>query len=124
MRESPAGFEKAIRIPDGLLILWYNPRPMNRRRLCVTLLAILAVQMIGGMAAASFCPDPCPDDVDGAGCPPVCALCTSCTHAQTGIVQDAASGMPSMSTLRFVPRQAAAASSQPAGDIFHVPLGG
>ena len=97
---------------------------MMRRRLCVALLAILAVQMIGGMAPAPVCPDPCPDDDDGAGCPPVCALCTSCTHALTGIVQDSASGLPSMSTQRFVPRQPAAASSQPAGEIFHVPLGG
>jgi hypothetical protein len=102
--------------------MWYKPPLMIRRGLSLTLLVIFAVQLLGGMALASGCPDPCPDDAEGTGCPPICALCTSCTHAQTGIVQHSASAMPRMSTHRFVPQQSVSASSQPADDIFHVPL--
>jgi len=95
---------------------------MTRRGLCLTLLVIFAVQLLGGMALASACPEPCFDDADGTGCPPICALCTSCTHAQTGIVQHSASGMPVMSMHRFVAQQSASPSSQLADDILHVPL--
>jgi len=97
---------------------------MSRRGLTVTLLAILAVQLLGGMALASACPEPCPDDTEDTGCPPVCALCTSCTHAQTAIVQHASARMPLMATQRVVPQQAASTSSPRTDDIFHVPLPG
>lgn len=96
---------------------------MVRRGLCLTLLLIFAAQLLGGMVVASVCQNPCPDDA-GSGCPPICALCTICTHAQTGLVQHSVSGKPLMSTHRFVPQQAASASSQLADDIFHVPLPG
>jgi len=88
----------------------------------MTLLALIALQLVGGMAFASVCVEPCPDDTEETSCPPVCALCTSCTHAQTGIVQHAASSTPLTSTHRFVPRQSATPSSRLAADIFHVPL--
>jgi hypothetical protein len=95
---------------------------MRRRGLSVTLLVVFAVQLLGAMAFASVCLEPCPDDVDGASCPPVCALCTSCTHAQTAIVQHALNAMPLMSTQPLVQQLPAATSSQLADDIFHVPL--
>jgi len=95
---------------------------MIPRGLSATLLVIFAMQLLGGMALASVCPDPCPDDASGTGCPPICALCTSCTHAQPGIVQQSASSTPSMPAHRFVPQQPAASSLQLAADIFHVPL--
>lgn len=97
---------------------------MRRRGLSVTLLVVLAVQLLGSMAFASVCLEPCPDDTEETSCPPVCALCTSCTHAQTAIVQHASGGMPLMSTHRFVPQRPASPSSQLAADIFHVPLPG
>jgi hypothetical protein len=95
---------------------------MRRRGLSVTLLVLIAVQLLGSMAFASVCLEPCPDDTQGTSCPPVCALCTSCTHAQTAIVQHTASGLPLMSTHRFVPQTPTSPCSQVATDIFHVPL--
>ena len=97
---------------------------MRRRGLLVTLLVIIAVQLLGSMTFASVCPEPCPDDTDGASCPPVCAVCTSCTHAQTAIVQHAVSGTLLTSTHQFLPQEPASTSSQRADDIFHVPLPG
>ena len=98
---------------------------MRRHRgLTAILLVVLAVQLLGTMAFASICPDPCPDDAEDTSCPPVCTLCTGCTHAQTAIVQHAASGVPLMSPQAFVAQQAASTSSKLAADIFHVPLAG
>jgi hypothetical protein len=102
--------------------MWYNPRPMLRRNVSIALLAMIALQLLGGMAFASVCVEPCPDDTEESSCPPVCALCTSCTHAQTGIVQHAASSTPLTSTHRFVAQPPTSPASQLADDIFHVPL--
>lgn len=104
--------------------MWYNARPMLRRNVSVALLAIVALQLLGGAAFASVCPEPCPDDAEGTGCPPLCALCTSCTHAQTAIVQDWTNGLPFLSAARFLPPQPGSTSQQLADDIFHVPLPG
>jgi len=97
---------------------------MHRRGLSVMLLALIAVQLLGSMAFASVCLEPCPDDTEGTSCPPVCALCTSCTHAQTAIVPHATSGSPLTSLHRFAAQPTASPSSQLAADIFHVPLFG
>jgi hypothetical protein len=86
------------------------------------LLVLVAVQLLGGVAFASTCPDSCPDDAQGTSCPPICALCTSCTHAQTAIVQRSIVGTPLMATHHFVPQQRLSISSQLTSDIFHVPL--
>lgn len=102
--------------------MWYNRRPMLRRNVSVALLAMIAVQLLAGVAFASVCVEPCPDDTDETSCPPVCALCTSCTHAQTWIVQHAASETPLTTTHRFVAQPPTSPSSQLAADIFHVPL--
>jgi hypothetical protein len=104
--------------------MWYNPRPAMRRTLSMTLLAMIALQLLSGMAFATVCFEPCPDDADGTSCPPVCAVCTSCTHAQTAIVQHVAVGVPLMAEHRFVAQPPAWTSSQRAVDIFHVPLRG
>lgn len=104
--------------------MWYNSRPMPRRGLSLTLLALVALQLLGAMAFASVCLEPCPDDEEGASCPPVCAVCTSCTHAQTGIVQHSAGATPLISKNRFVPQQPGSICPQLASDIFHVPLPG
>ena len=104
--------------------MWYNSRPMRRRGLSVTLLFLIAVQLLGSMAFASVCPEPCPDDTEETSCPPVCALCTSCTHAQTAIVQHGAIETPLTSTHRFGAQPPASPASQLAADIFHVPLFG
>ena len=93
-----------------------------RRTISVTLLAVLAVQFVGGMVFASVCLEPCPDDTETTSCPPVCSLCTSCTHAQTGIVRSAVSSSPAPSGHRLVPQQPASTPSQLAADVFHVPL--
>jgi hypothetical protein len=102
--------------------MWYKARPMARRGLSATLLVILAVQLFGVLAFASVCPEPCPDDAQGTRCPPICALCTTCTHAQPALVQRSAAGAPLISTRHFVPQQRLSISSQLADDIFHVPL--
>lgn len=96
---------------------------MSRRSLTVTLLALLAVQLLGGLVFASVCPEPCPDDAPGATCPPICALCTSCTHAQQAIVQQTPVTAVELITAPHVfPSRDGAAPSQLAADIFHVPL--
>jgi hypothetical protein len=102
--------------------MWYNSRPMPRRGLSLTLLAVLAVQLIGGMVFASVCFEPCPDDTEGTSCPPICTVCASCTHAQTAIVRAPFSEMPLMSPQRFVPHQGTSRSSHLTDDILHVPL--
>ncbi|MEO8379632.1 MAG: hypothetical protein ABI779_08195 [Acidobacteriota bacterium] len=95
---------------------------MRRRGLSVTLLVLIAVQLLGSMVFASVCLEPCPDGTAGTNCPPVCALCTTCTHAQTAIVRHAASETPLTSTHRFVAHPRTFPSSKLAADIFHVPL--
>ena len=95
---------------------------MLRRGLSVTLLALLAVQLLGAVAFASVCLEPCPDDTDDAGCLPICAVCTSCTHAQQAIVQHAGSGAPMMTAQHVLPQQPLGTSSRLPADIFHVPL--
>jgi hypothetical protein len=97
---------------------------MRRSGLSVTLLLLFAVQLFGSMALASLRVDPCPDDTEGTSCPPICALCTSCTHAQSTIAQHAPTGTPIVATQSFVEPAPAAPSSQLADDIFHVPLPG
>ena len=102
--------------------MWYKSRPSMRRNISVMLLAILAAQLLGGMVFASICLEPCPDDTETASCPPVCSLCTSCTHAQTAIVRSTATSAPAPSAHRLVPKQPASTPSQLASDVFHVPL--
>ena len=92
---------------------------MLRRNVSVVLLAMIALQLLGGMAFASVCLEPCPDDTEETGCPPVCA---SCTHAQTVILQLSPSGLPVLSTARFLSQPPASTPSQLTDDIFHVPL--
>jgi hypothetical protein len=95
---------------------------MLRRRLAVTFLVIIAVQLLGAVAFASVCAEPCPDDTEETSCPPVCALCTSCTHAQQAIVQPANAGAPITSVHHLLSQQRLETSSQLPADIFHVPL--
>jgi len=102
--------------------MWYKARPMARRGLSATLLVILAMHLLGGLAFTSVCPAPCPDDARGTGCPPICALCTTCTHTHPAIVQRPVAGAPLISTRHFLPQQRLSISSQLADDIFHVPL--
>ena len=87
-------------------------------------LVVLAVQMLGGMALASPCSEACPEDARGGGCPPICALCTSCTHGQTAIVRSAMAGEPVIVMQELVVQQRVLVSSQRTDDIFHVPLPG
>ena len=88
------------------------------------LLTIFAAQLLGGMVFASVCLEPCPDDVEGTNCPPVCAMCTGCTHAQSAIVKHAISAAPMHTAQRVVPGASFAVTSFLGDDIFHVPLFG
>lgn len=88
----------------------------------MTLLVLLAV--LGAMTIGSVCPEPCPDDTDESSCPPICALCTTCTHAQTAIVQQAAGASPVTSAQSIASSPSSSTPSQLADDIFHVPLPG
>jgi hypothetical protein len=102
--------------------MWYKPQPMIGRRLTATVLILLALQLLGGMALAADCAEQCRDEADGAGCPPVCALCTSCTHAQTATVLHLTPSMPLTAMQGFLPQSLRSISSQLTDDIFHVPL--
>lgn len=97
---------------------------MSRRVLSLVLLAILAVPLLGGTIAASVCTEPCPDEGETESCPPVCTLCTGCTHAQTAVVTGSASGTPRVAAERLVAAAAERAPSSRTDDIFHVPLPG
>jgi hypothetical protein len=95
---------------------------MARRGVIATLLVIIAAHLAGGILFATVCVEPCPDDGPGRKCPPICALCTGCTHAQQAIVQSpmmnvAIVAAPHLFTVPVIP-----APSQPTADIFHVPL--
>lgn len=98
--------------------------PMPRRALTFALLAVFAVQLFGAVVFASVCFEPCPDDSESSSCPPVCALCTSCTHAQQGIVQTHGGAGALVETSRLFEAPHSALPSQPAAEIFHVPLFG
>jgi hypothetical protein len=97
---------------------------MHRRRITLTLLLVLVIQMIGAVAFASVCVEPCPDDTEETSCPPVCSLCTDCTHAQTAVVRHTADAAPLMTASPVLPQHSSSSSSQLADDIFHVPLHG
>ena len=103
--------------------MWYNSQPMSRRGLSFTLLALLALQLLSGVAEASLCVEPCPEEDEGsAGCSPVCTLCASCTNAKSAIVRHAASGTLLGTAERYFPDPPSAPASQLTSDIFHVPL--
>lgn len=91
-----------------------------RRTTSTTLLLVLALQLLGGVVFASDCLESCPDD--DASCPPVCALCTNCTHAQSVVVQQAAVAAPFLSSRALTGLPALHASAPLGDDIFHVPL--
>lgn len=97
---------------------------MSRAAVILTLLALLAVQFLGAMAFASACQEPCPDDPEGTNCPPVCALCTSCMHAQQAIVQSNGPAVPLVTAPRLFESERLSSPSLLAADIFHVPLPG
>lgn len=97
---------------------------MLRRSVTGTLLVILAVQLIGGVAFAPVCFEPCPDDTGGQTCPPVCTLCTSCTRAQQAIVDATAGAGPAVAAGSILSFQPAASPATRGDDIFHVPLPG
>lgn len=102
--------------------MWYNARPVLRRGMTLTLLAIIAVQLLGGITLASACFEPCPDDTSESSCPPICATCTTCAHSRHAIVQASVGGVPIVSALDAFLSQVAAPTSRHAVDIFHVPL--
>jgi hypothetical protein len=90
----------------------------------MTLLAIIALQLLGGIAFASVCLEPCPDDSEDTSCSPVCAICATCTHAQAAIVQNSTVVAPFLSSRALTGHQPVAASWPLGDDIFHVPLRG
>ncbi|MDP9190217.1 MAG: hypothetical protein M3P06_00755 [Acidobacteriota bacterium] len=97
---------------------------MPRRSLALALLLVLAVQFVGAMVFASACPEPCPDDTETTSCPPVCTLCSDCTHAQQAIVRQPANGPSLAAARRIHSLPSLDASSHVADEIFHVPLFG
>jgi hypothetical protein len=104
--------------------MWYNLAAMARRGIIATLLLIIAAQMVSGTLFATVCLEPCPDDGRGSGCPPVCSLCTSCNHAQRAIVRSPTIAIALGVTRYVFDVRPLAAPSEPAADIFHVPLVG
>lgn len=102
--------------------MWYNLPRMTRRGVGLALLLIVAAQLTATVAFASVCFEPCPDDTEGTTCPPVCSLCTSCTHAQQAIVQTAATAIPVMTAPHAYAPPGSCGPLHLADDIFHVPL--
>lgn len=103
--------------------MWYNSGSMLRRHVALALVAMIALQMLGGTAFASECVEPCPDDTEETSCAPLCVLCTTCTHGQKAVVRQAPPVAPAPSERRFALQQLVRTSFAPADDIFHVPLG-
>lgn len=104
--------------------MWYNSRPMVRRALTLTFFAVLVLQLAGGMALASACFEPCPEDSEQSSCPPTCAVCTTCTHAQPAIVQQTGVAETLGRACEPMLHARSAVPTQFADDIFHVPLRG
>ena len=102
--------------------MWYKARPVLRRGLLLTLLALIAVQLLGGVALASVCDETCPDDADESSCPPICATCATCPHSRHAIVQTRVDVAPSPTALPPLVSSTQPPSSPLAADIFHVPL--
>jgi hypothetical protein len=97
---------------------------MPRRALSWTLLALVALQLLGSMAFAAVCFEPCPDDTGESSCPPVCTTCATCAHSRQAILQGAFDGVAFDRAPHAFPPQVLSASTPPASDIFHVPLHG
>ena len=102
--------------------MWYNRAGMARHGVIATLLVIVALQLMGGILFATVCVEPCPDDGPARTCPPICALCASCTHAQQAIVRNTMTLAAIVVTPHVFGVRPVPAPSQPAADIFHVPL--
>lgn len=99
---------------------------MFRRGLSLTLLLLVAVQLLGAVALASGCLEPCPDDAEESrhaeGCPPICGDCATCAHSRQAIVQTETAGIAD-DTAELLSKQHIAPPTSPlAADIFHVPL--
>jgi hypothetical protein len=102
--------------------MWYNSRPMLRRGLTVTVLALVALQLATSIAFAPICTEPCADDEDDQRCPAECVACVVCTHAQQGLtLADGTTGPGNVAQLTFHTRRRGS-PPQRAADIFHVPL--
>lgn len=98
---------------------------MARRNATVmTLLMLVALQLLGAIALSAVCLEPCDDDEGSGSCPPVCTLCARCAHAQQAIVQREDGGALVTAAQRDDAQQRWGRSSQLAADIFHVPLAG
>lgn len=97
---------------------------MSRRALALTLLAIVALPLLGTLAFAAVCFEPCPDDADGSTCAPLCATCATCTHSRQAILQIGVDDVASVPATHTFPPQVFPSSSMLASDIFHVPLRG
>lgn len=96
---------------------------MLRRGVIAVLLVVVIAQIAAGMLFATVCYEPCPDDDGQRSCPPVCSVCTMCTHAQQAIVQTPAPGAATLLVITnvAVPHRLRATSPR-ADEIFHVPL--
>ena len=97
-------------------------RPMFRRPISIALLAILALQLLGGIAAAAVCVETCADAAESASCAPACVDCTTCAHTQQAIVQNGVPVAPHQIAPHAFQALARGTSSPLADDIFHVPL--
>jgi hypothetical protein len=106
--------------------MWYNRRRMARRGVVAMFLLFVVAQIAAGALFATVCTEPCPDDVGRSTCPPICSVCTVCTHAQQAIVQTPGAGavmpLPVIASV-FTPHRSGT-TPQRADDIFHVPLPG
>lgn len=97
---------------------------MARRGLTMTMIALIAVQLIGSMGFASVCLEPCSDEEPETSCTPVCSLCTTCTHAQQAIVPPVPNAGPDRVAVHGFQPQPGGRALPRADEILHVPLAG
>lgn len=101
--------------------MWYKSGEMVRRG-ALTMLVFVLVLQLAGLASASACIEPCPDDGAGTTCPPVCSLCTTCTHAQQAIVRLTTPTVFLATAPLVGSLEPAQEPSSIAFDVFHIPL--
>lgn len=95
---------------------------MVRRILSLVLLLILLAPIAGAVSVAFECDEPCADDSGDGECPPVCTVCTACTHGQKAVVGNSAAKAPPSSFHLVAPSSAHVEGSPFIADVFHIPI--
>ena len=99
----------------------YNSPPTLRRGLTVSLLAVVVVQLLGTMAFASICFEPCPMTAMARRARRS-ARSARTARAQQAILDSTVIGAPEGAAQSVLPFQLSASPTTREDEIFHVPL--